>query len=134
MRSRGFTLIELMIVCVVIAVLAAIAYPSYLSYVQKTRRAEGKAAVLAAAAQMERYFTERNTYATATLGPAPPAVYPNTSERGSYTLALTGLGASTYTLEATPAGPQAGDLCGKLTYTQAGDKGVSGSKPISLCW
>lgn len=132
MRARGFTLLELMVVCVVVAILASIAYPSYLSYVQKTRRAEGKGALLAAAVQMERYLTERNTYATATLGAG--GVYPNTTEHNVYTLALANLTASTFTLRATPAGPQVGDPCGTLTFTEAGVKGVTGAMALDRCW
>ena len=132
MRSRGFTLIEMLVVCVVIAVLASVAYPSYISYVQKTRRAEGKAALLGAAAQMERYLTERNTYATATLGVG--GVYPAQSENGAYTLALTAQAASSYTLQATPVGAQASDPCGNLRYTDAGVKSKTGAAPLNLCW
>ena len=108
MRVRGFTLLELMIVCAVVGILAAIAYPSYVSYIQKTNRAEGKGALLAAAIQMERYLTERNTYATATLGAG--GVYPTTTEHNTYTLSLPSVAASTYTLRATPVGAQARPL------------------------
>jgi type IV pilus assembly protein PilE len=68
MRSRGFTLLELMIACAIVAILAAIAYPSYVNSVQKSRRSEATAALLGVASQMERYNTEKGTYATATLG------------------------------------------------------------------
>ena len=132
MRQRGFTLVELLIVVVIVGVLAAIAYPSYVAHVQKSRRSEGKAALLAAAGQMERYFTERSTYATATLGAG--GVYPDATENGYYSLSLAGLGASTFTLRATPAGVQTDDPCGTLTYTEQGQKGQTGAAPPSQCW
>ena len=131
-RARGFTLLELMVVCVIVAILASVAYPGYQSYVQKTRRAEGKAALVAAAVQMERYLTERNTYATATLGAG--GVYPTTTEHDVYTLSLANLTASTYTLRAVPVGAQAGDPCGTLTYTDAGVKDRTGTMALDRCW
>src|SRR5438105_1374206 len=107
MKARGFTLLEVLITVVIVGVLALIAYPSYQNQIQKSRRAEGKSAVLAAAVQLERYFTERNTYATATLGAS--GVYPSQSEHGYYGLTLGGLSASGYTLTAAPAGAQVAD-------------------------
>lgn len=38
--SKGFTLLEILIVVVIIAILAAIALPSYLTYVVRTQRGE----------------------------------------------------------------------------------------------
>jgi len=132
MVARGFTLLEMMVVCIVITVLASIAYPSYASYLQKTRRAEGKAALLAAAVQMERYMTERSTYATASLGPS--GVYPNHSENGVYTLAFSNLSSTSFVIRANPVGAQVDDICGALTYTDSGVKGVTGVAPVSSCW
>ena len=81
---------------------------------------------------MERYFTERSTYATATLGAG--GVYPATTQNGYYALSLANLTATTYTLQATPAGAQVGDHCGVMTYTEQGTKGVTGSLPVNECW
>lgn len=134
MHQRGFTLIEVLVTCVIVGVLAAIALPSYTNQIQKSRRSDAKSALVGAAGQMERYFTERGTYATATLGSASTNVYPSTSQNGYYRLSLANLTASTYTLRATPAGAQLGDPCGTMTYTDQGVKGVTGTLSVSQCW
>ena len=124
-----------MIVCAIVAILAAIAYPSYTASVQKSRRSEATAALLGVASQMERYSTEKGTYATATLGAASPAVYPNHTENSYYNLSLSNLTATTYTINAAPAAIQATDPCGTFTYTESGVKNVNGGTwTKSQCW
>ena len=133
MRSLGFSLLEVMIVCVVVAILAAIAYPSYNSSVQKSRRAEAKTALLGVASQMERWSTEKSTYATATLGTS--GVFANHSENSYYNLSLMNLTATTYTIQAAPTGAQTGDPCGTFTYNEQGIKTVSGGTwTRAQCW
>lgn len=58
----GFTLIELMITVAIIGILGGIAYPSYQDSIRKSRRAEGKSAMMEVLQQQERYMTQRNTY------------------------------------------------------------------------
>ncbi|HWZ70198.1 MAG TPA: type IV pilin protein [Casimicrobiaceae bacterium] len=135
MRSRGFTLLEVMIACAIVAILAAIAYPSYINSIQKSRRAEAKAALLGVASQMERFSTEKGTYATATLGTGVNAVYPNHTESSYYNLSLAPLTATTYTARAAPTGAQTADPCGTLTYNEQGVKAVTGgSWTTTQCW
>jgi type IV pilus assembly protein PilE len=135
-RSRGFTLLEVVIVCAIVAILASIAYPSYINSVQKSRRAEGTAALLGIASQLERFSTEHGgSYATATLGTGAGAVFANHTENSYYNLSLANLAATTYTIQAAPTGVQVGDPCGTFTYDQLGTKDVSGgSWTKAQCW
>ena len=128
-RQRGFTLIELMITVAVIAILAAIAFPSYQDSLRKSRRTDAKNALTQAMANMERYYTENNTYATAAICGTNPLICPGscagtvcTSTETNYTIALTPIPtATTFTIEARPvAGPQLVD--GKMNINQANQK------------
>jgi type IV pilus assembly protein PilA len=71
-RSKGFTLIELMIVVAIIGILAAIAIPNFLRYQAKTKQSEAKTNLSAIFTSEVAYFGERDTYGTvATIGWAP---------------------------------------------------------------
>ncbi len=61
-NSRGFTLIELMVVVVVIGILSAIAYPNYSDYVTRTRIGEAKNTLSEWRVRMEQYYQDRRTY------------------------------------------------------------------------
>ena len=131
--SRGFTLVELIIVVAVIAVLAAIAYPSYTKYAFRARRADGKDHALAIASAEERYFTPFSSYTSnlATLGVTMASPYgyytatisANTLNPVTCSLAA-GSSAPSYTITVTPAQgtPQATDACGALRIDSLGTK------------
>lgn len=67
-KSRGFTLIELMIVVVVVAILATIAYPSYQDYIRRAKISEALAALGDGRARLEQWFQDNKTYVG---GPCP---------------------------------------------------------------
>ncbi|MFU8819996.1 MAG: type IV pilin protein [Gammaproteobacteria bacterium] len=123
--NGGFTLIEVMIVVVIIGILAAIAYPSYTSYVEKARRADGKAALLAAAQRLERCYTQNNSYAGCAVAAASPD--------GFYIIAAPIQTATTFTLTATPQGAQANSPCGIYTLQSDGIRDDEGSAS-DRCW
>lgn len=71
--SRGFSLIEMMIVVVIVAILAAVAYPSYTRYVQKTRRSDATLLLSITAQRLERCHAECNSYLRpSVVDPAKP--------------------------------------------------------------
>lgn len=61
-RSKGFTLIEIMIVLGIIAILAAIAIPLFDSYSDDAKIEELKSVMLIAAASQEKYFATVGKY------------------------------------------------------------------------
>ena len=121
-----------MIVVALIALLTTIVLPSYQSSIRKARRADARSALTVVAQLMERLNTEKNSYATATLGTGATDLYRAVTENSHYTLALSNLTATTFTVTASPSGNQGQDPCGTYTLTQAGTRGAS--LPVEQCW
>ena len=130
--SKGFTLIELMIVIAIIGILAVVGYPSYVNYVKKANRADAIDSLLALAGRMEELHLNTDSYASATVNAAGTGtVGSNASPEGLYTLSLTNLDAYAYTLTATPVGSD--PECTTLVLNQLGQKSATGSNTAN-CW
>jgi len=132
-NTTGFTLIELVIAIAVVGILASIAYPSYINQMRQTRRADCEAALMQLASVMERDFSRNNQYQDLIAAGGFSGQCPIDGGNASYTLGYQALTASTYTIQATPAGAQAGDPCGNLTLTNTLQKGQS-SGTLAECW
>jgi type IV pilus assembly protein PilE len=143
-KQRGFTLIELMVAVVVIAIIAAVGFPSYQEYIRRGKRAEGKAHLMRAAQQMERFYSLNNCYPsnTANCGNAGSsaaalaAVSVNAHSGDSvassaYNLTVTTT-AQAFTLTATPTFTD--DKCGALGLNNAGAKTKTGAESQQYCW
>ena len=148
-RSRGFTLLELMIVVAIVAILAAIAYPTYISYVTKTRRNAASACLSEYSNYMERYYTTNLRYDQDTSGTAntlTPGMLDcsadsQTGTYYSYSFAKTpALSQSTYKILATPQGVQAtrDTTCGVLGIDQSGQRYYQTTSTdtagLATCW
>jgi type IV pilus assembly protein PilE len=128
-RSRGFTVIEVMVALAIVAILAAVAVPSYSSYVQRSRVPVALDALSSYATRMEQRFQDVGSYANA----GACAVAVPTASNFALSCAISGGGAG-YTATATGSGPMLGyaftiDHQGTRSTT-AHPKGV----PASACW
>jgi type IV pilus assembly protein PilE len=114
--SRGFTLIEIMIVIAIIGIVMTIAAPSFTEYLKKGRRAEVAGLLSEQAQILERFYSQKNAY-TGVAGLSPGNDY--------YTISST-LTDQTFLLTAVrKAGTaMATDKCGDFTITNTGVRGM----------
>ena len=127
--SKGFTLIEMMIVVAILGILASLAYYNFARYGYRARRADGKEFLARVAASQERYYTNFNVYAPSLTGAAPGGLNFSliTSDKGYYSV-TTANGATgntqSYILTASPVAGnlQQPDVCGALTLDNQGQK------------
>lgn len=126
-KSRGFTLIEVMIVVAIIGILTAIAYPSYLESVRKSNRADAKAALNDVSARMQRCFTLNSTYVGCTVATESGEKYYSINS-GTPTQ-------SAFTITATAAkAPQTGDVgCTTMTLNNFGVRTPAETASLK-CW
>jgi type IV pilus assembly protein PilE len=136
--SKGFTLVELMIVIVIVAILAAIAVPGYTNQIRKSRRTEARNALLDAAAREERFYATNNAYSTASSDLGYGAAWPTSVGSGYYSLGAactSGAPCTAYTLTATAISTQVKDTsCTTLTLTSVGVQGSTGTATAATCW
>lgn len=132
-HSQGFTLIDIVIALLIMAILVTIAYPYYVGFLLKSRRSDALAALTQDQIILERCYAQNFAYNTCTSLPT----FPQTSAQGYYSINLTNLGATTYTLTATPVGSQARDTtCVSISVDQANVKTAvdSGGSAQTICW
>jgi type IV pilus assembly protein PilE len=138
--SRGFTLVELMVVIVIASILMAIAIPSYKNSIRKSRRTDAKTALLDLAGREERFFSTNGSYST-TASQLGYSAWGAVFGGGYYTMATPTITAGTATVVATfnlQADPLTGSdqakdtACGSFRLNSTGVQSVTGT--ATDCW
>jgi type IV pilus assembly protein PilE len=135
-------MLELLIVIAIIGIIASFAYPSYLDYVARAKRTAATSTLLQISDRQQQFFMDSKSYTSdlTDLGyPSDPLVISDdgttsiaTNLESVYTVSLSNVAATTYTITAAPLhGQLARDSdCGSLTLNQAGNRGSAGID----CW
>jgi type IV pilus assembly protein PilE len=128
-NSKGFTLIELMIVIAIVAILVALAIPSYTQYIRKANRGESQQLLMNWANNQEIWRAGHTLYAD------PDDIAAPVNADYKYTFAVSNVSATTFTLTATPKtgtdqvnDKEHGTPCSALTLDQ------SNTKSPAACW
>lgn len=91
-RTKGFTLIEIMVAVAIVGILAAIALPNYTDYVRRGKIQEATTNLADNRVRMEQYFQDNRTYVGYVLstGDAKYFDYALVSTANTYTITADG--------------------------------------------
>jgi len=118
-RTRGFSLLEILVVVAIIGVLAAIAFPSYQKQIQRSNRAAAQAFMSDVANKQQLFLSTARAYA-ADLGELNMTAPDDLKKFYTFKIDPVGGPPPGFTITATAIGNQASD--GNLTLDQNGTK------------
>lgn len=120
-QSRGFTLIEMMIVVVIVGILAAIAIPNYQQYILRSHRTAAQAEMMDIANRQKQFLLSNRAYVSKTDLEASGYELPtDLSSRYSYVITIGAGTLPSFDITFTAIGAQTDD--GDLGLSSAGVK------------
>lgn len=130
LKTRGWTIMDLLIVLALLGILLGIAIPGYQQYLTRAHRVEAIATLLVAASCQERIRAETGSYdATRCIG---------FQDEDYYQISIKPLKSSVeegFVLIASPNRVLGHDPCGSMTLNHHGRRGISGNQEyLSRCW
>jgi type IV pilus assembly protein PilE len=139
--AAGFTLIELVIALAILAITTTIAASSYRSYLRRGHRSEAVQALLAAAAEQEKFHLANGHYGNrldAAAGDDPPGLpVASRTPGGHYALVIPIATAAEYRVVATAAGNGGDPACSSLAIDESGRRSATdarGADTTARCW
>ena len=131
-HSKGFSLIELMVVVAIVGILTSVAMGFFGDNVIASNRSEGRAELSATATSLEKCKSLYGAYDAVACNVADTIA----TDTNFYSIDTTTRTATTFTLTASPVAgqPQTNDTdCTSLTLTNTGIKGGTGANAAE-CW
>lgn len=131
-NNKAFTLMELLVVILIIAILFIIAIPTYQGYVLRENRSDVIQTLFAIQLSQQKYRQSHSTYGN--LSQMWGGV--TTTKGGHYTLSITGISSTSFTIQADAVGSQVKDQKGGVTCSPMVLSYTSGivTKSPSVCW
>lgn len=139
--TAGFTLIEVAVALAIVAITTAFAIASYRGHLLRSHRVEAVQALLAAAAEQEKFHLAHGRYGDrldAVAGSDPPGLpVASRTPRGRYRLVVEAADASAYRIVAFMPDETDDPLCARMFIDESGRRSATdagGRDSTVKCW
>jgi type IV pilus assembly protein PilE len=139
--ATGFTLIEVVIALAIVAITTMFAAASYRGYILRSHRVEAVQALLAAAAEQEKFHLSYGRYGDrldAAAADDPPGLpVASRTPGGYYSLTVASASAVEYRVVATATSDRGDPLCRSLSIDESGRRQATdsrGADSARRCW